>query len=358
MSPSPAVTEGNGASRAAARRPKFATIGSVIDSNRGRLQEGSPPGSPTGGPQGGSPDAPTGGGSQPPGDSTQPPGGGTQPPGEGSPEKLYLEHLATIEKAAAHACRAYGFSREEIEDFTQQVKIKIWADNYAVLRKWQGRSSLPTYLVTVVQRALQDHVNHLWGKWRPSEEARRLGRRFGTLPVDLETLLVRDHYSFSEACQVLWIDRGVKATEAELIDLAARLPSRSPRRLDSRSGAGGGTAGAAGDPQRRSSEPAPLAFAAAAEAADERVWSRERARRRQRAWEALDAALQGLPAEDRLIAKLSARLKTVEIARRLGRDQKRLYKRMERILETLRQAIERAGVSAEDVAEILGHADT
>jgi RNA polymerase sigma factor (sigma-70 family) len=260
-----------------------------------------------------------------------------------------------IDKSAAHACRAYGFNREEVEDFTQHVRIKIWDHDYAVLRRWQQRSSLPTYLVTVVQRALQDYVNHLWGKWRPSAEARRLG----PLALVLERLLAREHYSLGEACQILWSDHGVKESESYLMDLAARLPPpRSPRRNDFGGGAEGRQGLVPGDPRHRSSELRQLDFAAAAETTDERVVSRERASRRQLACEALVAALGDLPAEDRLIAKLRASFSIVEIARRLGLDQKRLYKRMEKILKTLRQAMERAGVSAEDVAEILDHADT
>jgi RNA polymerase sigma factor (sigma-70 family) len=309
----------------------------VIGSDPGRLREGGPASGPSGAPQGG---------------GTSPPGGGTGPPGEGSLEKVFLENLATIEKAAAHACRNYRLCREEVEDFTQEVKTKICVDDYAVIRKWQGRSSLPTYLVTVVQRALQDYANHLWGKWRPSAEARRLG----PLAVDLERLLVRDHYSFGEACQVLRTDHGVKETEGQLAALAAQLPPRSSRRLDSAGGADGGTMGAAGDLGRRASEPRRLGFMAAAETADELVWSHERARRRQLALNALAAALNDLPAEDRLIAKLRAGFSIVEIARLLERDQKRLYKRMERILKELRRSMERAGVSAGDVAEILDHA--
>jgi DNA-directed RNA polymerase specialized sigma24 family protein len=47
-----------------------------------------------------------------------------------------------------------------------------------------------------------------------------------------------------------------------------------------------------------------------------------------------------------------------EIARMFELDQKALYKRKDKILRRLREALESAGVSAEDVADILGHVDT
>jgi RNA polymerase sigma factor (sigma-70 family) len=271
-------------------------------------------------------------------------------------EQVFLDHLPMIRKAAAHACRRYGLSREEVEDFTQKVELKIWADGCAVLRKHQGRSKLATYLVVVVQRALQDHVDHLWGKWRPSAEAKRRG----ALAVRLETLLVRDRRSFSEACQDLWA-RGFTATEAELAEIAAHLPQHLPRRLQSWNAGepGAATGGAGGPGGQRAGGAAQPHEAVARETADGRLWSREWAQRKQRARQVLGAALETLPPDERLIAKLLAEGRTVvQIARCLGLDQKRLYKQEKRILKKLRQAMERAGISAEDVAEILDRADT
>ncbi|HEV3455578.1 MAG TPA: sigma-70 family RNA polymerase sigma factor [Thermoanaerobaculia bacterium] len=268
-------------------------------------------------------------------------------------EQLFLEQKATIERAAACLCRRYGFSREEIEDFTQHVLAKIWADDCAVLRKYQGRSSLTTYLATVVQRALQDYVNSLWGKWRPSAEARRLGQ----LAVDLETLLMRDRMGFGEACQTLR-SRGVTATDAELSAIAARLPQRSPRRMDGTYEIERGGAWAAGGARRLAAGSAPRAEPAAAGSADELLRGKEIERRRQAAMQALKAALGELPVQDRLIVKMFGEVSIAEIARMFELDQKALYKRKDKILRRLREALESAGVSAEDVADILGHVDT
>jgi len=270
-------------------------------------------------------------------------------PGKGSVEQLYLAQLETIRKLAAYACRRYGFAREEVEDFTQHVLAKIWADGCAVLCKFQGRSNLASYLAVVVQRALQDYVNSLWGKWRPSKAAQRRGQ----LAIDLEKLLVRDRRGFDEACQTLR-SRGVTATDAELREIAAKLPPPSARRIggphESAAGSGSGDLHGAAAPGR---EPV------ADERADDGLWSSERRQRWQHAMQALAAALAALPAEDYVIAKMAFGddFKVVEIAARLRLDQKALYKRKDKIKSRLREALESAGVSAADVAEILDDAD-
>jgi RNA polymerase sigma factor (sigma-70 family) len=266
-------------------------------------------------------------------------------------EPLFHEQQAAIRRAAAYFCRRYGFSREEIEDFTQHVLLKIWADNCAVLRKWQGRSSLSTYLAMVIQRALLDYVNHNWGKWRPSADAQRLGQ----LAIDLETLLVRDRMGFDEACQTLR-SRGATASDAELRELAGKLPPRSPRRQDGSYDSEGGGAGGA---HLRAAVTGQRAEPAAAETADELLWTNERERRRQVALQALKAALAELSSEDRVIAKmLGDGVKIAEIARILKLEQKALYRRKDKILKRLREALERAGINAEDVEDILRHADS
>ena len=297
---------------------KFVTIAPVLDPNRERLQEG--------------PQAVA----------------ASKAPGKGSVEQLYLAQRETIRKLAAYACRRYGFGREDVEDFTQHVLLKIWADGCAVLRKFQGRSNLASYLAVVVQRALQDYVNSHWGKWRPTKAAQRQG----PLAIALEMLLVRDRLTFDEACQILH-SRGETATDAELREIADRLPPRPPRWSGGpHEGAGGSGSAELRDGVAPGSEPV------ADERADDGIRESERRQRWQHANEALAAALAALPAEDRLIAKMVGEgFKVVEIAAHLRLDQKKLYKRREKILKRLREILESAGVSAADVEDSLGDAD-
>jgi RNA polymerase sigma factor (sigma-70 family) len=247
-------------------------------------------------------------------------------PPELTPDQLFLAHLSHIERVAAHACRRRGFSREDTEDFVSKVKEKLLEDGYAIIRKFQGKSSMPTYLTVVVQHLFQDHLNHLWGKWRPSEEAKRLG----PLAIQLEKMLTRDRISFDEACETLRTNHHVEASPQELADLAAKLPHRAPpRRMESEEAL----------ENRPSEELTP----------DERVDARERGARRQIVLKILKDALKKLPAEDALLARMSGELKISEIARQLHLDQKPLYRRRETILKTLRQELESQGVRPEEI---------
>jgi len=245
-------------------------------------------------------------------------------------EQLYLAYQAHIERVAKHVCRRYHFDRHEIEDFVSIVRIKILEDDYAVLRKFQGKSTLETYLTVVVQRLLLDHLDHLWGKWRPSAEAKRLG----PVAIKLDLLLHREGLSFDEACQILWTNHHVKASLQELTDLAAKLPPRNPpRRIEGEEAL-----------ENRPTEDLPP---------DEQVSAREAAFRRREVLKFLEDALRRLPPEDALLARMSCELKISVIARRLNLEQKPLYRRLEKIFETLRHELEGRGVRPDEIRGLL-----
>lgn len=246
-------------------------------------------------------------------------------------EQLFLSHLKLIEQVAEHACRRAHFSREETEEFVSTVKHKIIEDDYGIIRKFQGRSSFSTYLTVVVQHLFLDYQDHRWGKWRPSEEAKRLG----PVAVQLDRLLHRDGYSLNEASEILRTNHHVGMPPKELTDLAAKLPPRNPqRRIE-------GEEVLQGQP---SMEKTPVEVALAREAAEKRA----------RIGGLLREGLNSLPPEDRLIIKMLERFTVAEIARTLHLEQKPLYRRLKGIYATLRKDLESKGVRAEDVAEILG----
>lgn len=246
-----------------------------------------------------------------------------------TPEQMFLDHLPHIDKVVAHLCRRHHFQKEECEDFRSHVHLKLIEDDYAVFRKFQGRSSLKTYLTTVIQNLMRDYQNHLWGKWRPSAEAERLGPT-ATL---LEQLLVRDGYSFDEAVQEMRINRKVELTWQKLAEIAARLPSRFPRRMEGEEGL--------------RDVPAPD------EQADDHVADEERAAARRKVWKALPEALKILSAEDRLILKMKMSGFTVaQISRKLRLEQKQLYRRIEKLLSDLRRELERLGIRKEDIDDL------
>ena len=244
-------------------------------------------------------------------------------------ERLFLANLPLLERLVAATARRYRLTREEAEDFGSVVKLKLIAGDYEVLRTWEGRSSLAGYLASVVQRAYLDHCNHLWGKWRPSAEARRLG----PLGIRLDTWLHRDGLTLEQACALAPAE-----DRAELRRIAERLPSRVRRQKT-------------GD-EDLASAPAP------GPSPEAHLLERERDAVAAALGAALARELDRLPDEDRLLLRLRYHegATVATFARSFGHDQKQLYRRLETLLRGLRRALEAQGFDAGAVAWALGPA--
>jgi len=248
------------------------------------------------------------------------------------PKQIFLDHCPLIERAARHACRGVHLQPQEVEDFVSCVRLKFMENDYEVIRKYQGRSKIETYLVTCARNYFKDHLNHLWGKWRPSAEATRLAERVGRVAIDLERLLCRDGLTQHEAIETLLTNHRVKMSRRELEDLAILLPPRIQRRPEGE--------------EVLDQMPAP------GEQPEERILDQEREERRRRALEALDRARQTLPLEDRTILRLrhDEGFSIATIACRLGIEPKPLYRRLDRIYKTLRELLRKEGFAPEDLS--------
>ena len=246
-------------------------------------------------------------------------------------EALFVSHLALIERVSVHVCRRHHLRADDAEDFSSHVKVKVLEDDCAILRKFQGRSSLQTYLSVVVQRLFLDYRISAWGKWRPSAEAKRLG----AVGMLLEQLTTRDGYSVDQACEVMRTNHQVEATRAELERMAERLPPRTPRRFE-------GDAVLLDVPSL--DPPADQLLGAGQAAASGAVIG-----------DALRRAMAGLDVQDRLVLTLRFEdgRTVAEIATMLRLDQKALYRRIERLLKELRTSLEQAGVERARVLEML-----
>ena len=224
-------------------------------------------------------------------------------------------------------CRRQRLRAEEAEEFASTVMVKLVEDDYAVFRKFQGQSSLPTYLTTVVQRLCLDFLRARRGRPRASAEARRLG----AVAIQLERLLYWDGFGFDEACRILQDNHGVDASWQELEEMAGRLPSRSIGRHHE-----GG---------ERTEH-----LVGAIERPDEALSDRERAEEEERVVAALEAVLATLDPEDRVILKMRFEdgFTVADVARALGLRQKPLYRRVNGLLRRLRRELEGRGLRGVD----------
>lgn len=253
-----------------------------------------------------------------------------------NPEEIYLQHLRTIERIAGRVARNHSLNADDAAEFVQVVRVRLLENDYAIIRKFEGRSLWSTYFTTVISRLFQQWRVEQWGKWRPSAEARRLGDK----AIMLERLVTRDGYSFSEAVRELTTPAGSQFTAEELESIYRRLPVRTPR------------------PVTVADESLPE-LVAAGNSSDERVEASDRARTAHTAEMTMDVMFESLDAEDRLILQLRFwdSKKVPEIARTLHIEQKKLYKRLDKLFVVLRRGLEQAGVSKAEIAALLTYGD-
>ncbi|HEU0016281.1 MAG TPA: sigma-70 family RNA polymerase sigma factor [Longimicrobium sp.] len=252
-----------------------------------------------------------------------------------APEQLLRDNLDRLERIVAALCRRHHLSGDEADDFASFTHLRLCENDYAVLRKFRGESSLPTYLTVVVAMLFREYCVRERGRWRPSAAARRLGPD----AVRLETLLYRDGCSLSHAHASLR-GAGTDLSDREFATMVSKLPPRyAPR------------------PRRVAAET--LDGLPSAAGAEDVVLSMEAEQERRRMEEALLRAVDALPPEDRTIVRMRIweGLSVADISRALDLPQKPLYRRLERIVATLGEAVRAAGVTRTQVRALLDDAD-
>jgi RNA polymerase sigma factor (sigma-70 family) len=248
-------------------------------------------------------------------------------PADQSPRELLLANLPLIRELVGFIAHRYRLSAAHAEELESFVRLKVLDNDYAIIARWRRTCSFRTYLTVVVQRLFLDYCNHVWGKWRPSAVAARLG----PLAQALEEQLYREGLSFDEACTVLGERRG--ATRAELLALFEKLPRRGRQpRLQPL------------DPDLGMPSPLPTPEEDALQHADEAAVTR-----------AIAASLRRLPAGDRLLLRLrfSQGMSVTAIARGLNQPPRRLFRKFDGIMAKLRRELLDAGFDRKEVAKVL-----
>ena len=240
-------------------------------------------------------------------------------------EARFLAWLPTIERVIAVTSARHALDGHEKDEFATWATARLIQNDYAIIAKFGERASVATFLSVVVGNLLRDYRNSVWGRWRPSAAALRMG----PIGVRLEELIVRDKCAVREAINIVR-SAGATESEARLTQMAAQLARRvtdSDVPLE-----------------HASDQPASLR-------ADGVASSDERARITQ----VLRAALDELPDEDRLITRLRFwdGVSVADIARVLHMEQKPLYRRVEGILRRLMGILTRYKVSEADVLDLL-----
>jgi RNA polymerase sigma factor (sigma-70 family) len=246
-------------------------------------------------------------------------------------EILFLGHLAWLERTAMLTCRRHGVHGADAEDFASWVKLRMIQDDYAVLRKFRGESSIRTYMVSVIKTFFRQHRTRCWGCWRPSTRAQQLG----PTAVRLEALVYRDGCPLNQAMQILRSTIGEGLSDRQLHALFRALPHRTHAR-------------------RPEIPDVPLDIPDSS-AADDLVACTEGELGRTAVERRLARALAQLASHDRIIIQMYywEGRSVADIARALGLPQKPLYRQLPRALAQLRRHLEGTGVLKGDALAFL-----
>lgn len=248
-------------------------------------------------------------------------------------EDLFLEHLGLIEQSLDRVCRRKSLSSEHAEEFKSHAKKHLIDQEYRILRLWKGESSLNTYLTVVFIHLADDYLNEIWGKWRPSAVAKRLGE----LAIKLDQLIHRDRESVQDAVHRLALE--TKQDRRSLESLANQLPpnygrprSDDPEILNEL-------------PDNRQTDPAE---------------NFERNRAAKAITSTLQKALVEFPEKDRVLLKLFYQegAPAKRLVTSLGfSDERAVYRQLDHVKERLRSHLLAAGICGKDIANVLGWKD-
>ena len=250
-------------------------------------------------------------------------------------KQLLLANLDLIERLVRFVARRHHLSFGDTEEFASIVRLKLVENDFAILRKFEGRSTLSTYLTVVIDRLYQDFSIARWGKWRPSAQARRLGE----VAILLERMIVRDGATFDESVGTLQTNHGVSETREQLRQMLLALPARGARWGTARGQTADNAHDGFADPSFRSQEDQTEA---------------------ERVSVALAEAVAALSADDQRILKLrfEDNRTIAEISAILRLETRGLYRRVQSLMRGLRSSLEAHGVSHGDILTLVGHPTT
>lgn len=240
-------------------------------------------------------------------------------------EALLRDNLPLIDRVIERVCHHAGLYDADAEDFASLVKLALIEEDYAILRAWQQRASLATYLTVTVRRLLFDERNRARGRWEPSAEARRGGQA----AIVLETVVRRDLRTIEEALPMARaFDPSLTRERAEA--LLARMPERRPR------------------PRAMPLDEVAPDVLRTSDRADTAVEQRELHRLSLEASQVVRNVLASFSIEDRTIVRLhfAGSMSLADIARMLRLPQRPLYRRLEAILNALRRALVASGIDS------------
>ncbi len=250
--------------------------------------------------------------------------------------ELFSANLRLIDQVARSVCRRRRMPADDAEDFVSSARLALLDDDYAILRQFEGRSSLASFLAVVFDRLISDQRVHALGRWHPSRAAERLG----PAAVLLEKLVRRDHRSVDEALPIVrQLDSTL--TRETAVSILAQLPDRSPR------------------PRAVSLDEVEVSTPiAASDRSDGRTLTREARSLATRTSDVIRRTIAGLELEDRMLLRLhfGSKVSIADVGRMLRLPPRPLYRRLEALLRSLRETLIKTGLDSGSILELIGAA--
>lgn len=217
------------------------------------------------------------------------------------------------------------------------MKLALLEDDFAILRKFEERSSLQSFLSIVIERLYYDHRTRAFGRWFASANAERLG----PAAVLLEKLLRRDRRELEQVLPILQTAHP-ELTRADVEALAEKLPERTSR------------------PHPVALELVPADSLASSTRTDERALAHEAGELAARAGSVVRKALARFDLEDRMLIRMrfGTSMTIAAISRATRLPQRPLYRRIEALLLQLRGALAEAGFDGSMVGDLVGRTTT
>lgn len=259
-----------------------------------------------------------------------------RPPEQPPPDShaLFQRYLPQINQALAKVRRRQHMTEDEFDDFRGDIHLRLLENDAAVLREYRGQAGLVTYLVGVMTNHLRNRRNKTWGKWRPC----RASEQAGAHVVFLEQLIVRDGLSHAAARRRLENERGMTLGDAEFDRLVALFVGKN-RRHETDPAVLEETADTLPDPEAQ-------------------LLADENAVHRATLNHLLRQALSRLTKQERLWLRLryASGFKIKAIAKSMNLTPRSLYSRFEQLNRRLRGSLEAAGLSHQDVIQVIDEA--
>jgi hypothetical protein len=235
-------------------------------------------------------------------------------------DQLILQQRPHIEQVIRDLSRRHYLAPAEIDDFRATVYRALERNDYQALKEFDGQTTWESFLTLVISREFFLFQHSLWGQWRPTPTAARMG----AAAVLLEELVVRDGVLISDAVEIMRSMHRVDLPRHRLLEYATILRlSDTPRRAH------------ASDDRRQDEIPNGKLEAA------------------------LRAAVLLLSPDDRLILELRFRdaQPLTRIARLMKIEARPLQRQIDQAAEIIRRSLLAAGIAQHDVERLLRYSD-